>query len=105
MAPFRGQSAKIRTSTGLAPAEPSTVPEQETGYLIQRGRMRLTQCPLTTLARPDAPPLSLGCEPVQCTDHLKFSCSRVGSVTTSRNEPGARTWANRVSRAPLGVAL
>ena len=57
---------------GTRAAEPSIVPEQETGCLIQRGRIRLTQCPLATLARPDAPPLSLGRGPTQCTDHLKL---------------------------------
>jgi hypothetical protein len=65
----------------------------------------LTQCPLATLARPDAPPLSLGPEPTQCTDHLNSSGSPFGSVTTSRNDLGGRTWMNRVANAVVGVAL
>lgn len=101
----RSQSANTRTSTGLAAAEPSIVPEQDTGCLIQRGWIRLTQCPLATLARPDAPPLSLDPEPTQRTDHLKLSCSLFGSVTTSRNDLGGRTCEKGVANAVVGVAL
>ena len=99
------QAANTRTSTGLAAAEPSIVPEQDTGCLIQRGWIRLTQCPLATLARPDAPPLSLDPEPTQCTDHLKLSCSLFGSVTTSRNDLGGCTCEKLVANAVVGVAL
>lgn len=101
----RCQLANTRTSTGLAAAAPSIVPEQDTGCLIQRGWIRLTQCPLATLARPDAPPLSLAPEPTQCTDHLKLSCSLFGSVTTSRNERGGRTCEKGATKVSVGVAL
>lgn len=73
--------------------------------MIQSGRIRLTQCPLATLARPVAPPRSLGPEPTQCNDQLKLSCSGFGSVTTSRNERGGRTRAKRVSSEAAGIAL
>jgi hypothetical protein len=99
------QSANTRTSTGLAAAEPSIVPEHDTGCSIQRGSIRLTQCPLATLARPDAPPLSLDPELTQCTDHLKLSGSLLGSVTTSRNDLGARTCEKGVANGAVGVAL
>jgi hypothetical protein len=99
------QLTNTRTSTGLAAAEPSIVPEQDTGCLIQLGWIRLTQCPLATLARPDAPPLSLGPEPTQCTDHLKLSCSLFGSVTTSRNARGGRTCEKGAAKVSVGVAL
>jgi len=99
------QSTNTRTSTGLAAAEPSIVPEHDTGRSIHRGSIRFTQCPLVTLARPDAPPLSLAPELTQCTDHLKLSGSLSGSVTTSRNDLGARTCEKGVANDVVGVAL
>lgn len=80
------------------------LPEQETGCLIQTGLIRFTQCPLETVARPDAPPFSFGPEPRQCTDQRNVSGSPLGSVTTSRKDRGARTCPKLVSRAPEGVA-
>jgi len=96
---------KTRTSTGLLPAVPATLPEHTTGCLIQFARMLLTQWPLDTTAAPEAPPLSLRSELTQCTDQLKLSADLVGSVTTSRNVFGGRTWLKGVLSAEAGNAL
>jgi hypothetical protein len=99
------QSANTRTSTGASAAEPSTPPEHDTGCLIQLICTRLTQCPFATRASPDAPPLSLRAALEQCTDHLNLSGVFEGSLTTSRNDRGARTRSKRVSSVPVAAAL
>jgi hypothetical protein len=107
----------MRTSTGLLEAEPSTLPEHVAGCLIQVTPTRLTQCPLETVAVPDAPPPSRPFALEQWIAQRKLSGALSCSVTTSRNDPlgctcakpvvsaadGAASW--RTSRAPYVLAV
>jgi hypothetical protein len=94
-----------RTSTGLRDAEPSTLPEHDVACLIQVIPTRLTQCPLATVAAPDAPPLSRPLALVQRIDQRKFSGALSGSVTTRKNEPLGRTCVKLVASVVNGEAL
>jgi hypothetical protein len=98
--------AKMRTSTGLLEAEPSTLPEQEAGCLTQVAATRFTHRPLDTVTLPDAPPLSRRLvPPTQRSDQRKLSGVLAGSVTTSRNERAGWTSAKLVASVADGGAL